>query len=94
MSNLLSQETEKYIHHCESEFKKAQSISSMQMKDWHDVPWTDFFADQSPKKKIPTTGIDKEVIRTICAAVSDIPAGIEAHSQASAALNGLSYHGR
>lgn len=53
----------------------------MQMKDWHDVPWTDFYAHQSSDKKIPATGIDKDVITKICTAVSTVPADIEAHSQ-------------
>ncbi|XP_043284841.1 2-oxoglutarate dehydrogenase, mitochondrial-like [Venturia canescens] len=81
------EQTQKYLEHCESEFKKAQSISTMQMKDWHDVPWTDFFAQQSPDKKIPPTGIDEDVITKICSAVSVVPAGIEAHSQVHRVLD-------
>ena len=55
----------------------------MQMSDWHDVPWTEFFAEQSPDKKIPSTGIDVETIKTICNAVSTVPQGIEVHNQVS-----------
>lgn len=53
----------------------------MQLGDWHDVPWTDFFATQSPKNKIPTTGIDIEIIKTICKAISTPPNDIESHTQ-------------
>ncbi|KAG7189385.1 hypothetical protein KM043_017032 [Ampulex compressa] len=75
------EETQKYLEHCESEFKKAQSISSMQMSDWHDVPWTDFFSSQSPKNKIPRTGIDSTTIKKICQAISTPPKDIEPHAQ-------------
>ncbi|XP_044021317.1 2-oxoglutarate dehydrogenase, mitochondrial-like [Aphidius gifuensis] len=77
----IKQETDKYLDHCDSEHKKAQSISVMQMKDWHDVPWTEFFANQSPKNKIPSTGIDKSLIDKICTAFSTKPEGIEPHGQ-------------
>ncbi|KMQ94199.1 2-oxoglutarate dehydrogenase e1 mitochondrial [Lasius niger] len=75
------EETEKYMSHCEEEFRKAQTISSMQMIDWHDIPWTDFFLNQSPKHIIPPTGIDLTTIKTICNAISTPPKDIEAHVQ-------------
>ncbi|XP_018398395.1 PREDICTED: 2-oxoglutarate dehydrogenase, mitochondrial-like [Cyphomyrmex costatus] len=75
------EEIEKYVSHCEEEFRKAQTISSMQMSDWHDVPWTEFFSNQSPKNKIPPTGIDIATIKTICNAVSTPPKDIEPHVQ-------------
>lgn len=74
---------EKYVNHCEEEFKKAQTISSMQMRDWHDVPWTEFFSHQSPKQMIPPTGVDLTTIKTICNAVSTPPTDIEPHLQVS-----------
>lgn len=75
------QETNKYLDYCESEFKKAQDMSSMKMSDWHDVPWTEFFSNQNPKAKIPSTGIPIADIKEICKATSTSPPGIEAHSQ-------------
>ncbi|XP_011298113.1 2-oxoglutarate dehydrogenase, mitochondrial isoform X1 [Fopius arisanus] len=79
--SFVKQEIEKFREHCESEFKKAQSISTMQMKDWHDVPWTEFFANQSPDNKIPSTGIDRSDIKRICEAFSTKPDDIDPHSQ-------------
>ncbi|OAD56071.1 2-oxoglutarate dehydrogenase, mitochondrial [Eufriesea mexicana] len=75
------EEIDKYWAYCESEFEKAKTIDSMQLSDWHDVPWTDFFANQSPQNKIPPTGIDIETIQAICKAISTPPKDIEAHSQ-------------
>ncbi|KAK1123009.1 hypothetical protein K0M31_008645 [Melipona bicolor] len=63
------------------EFEKAKTIDSMQLSDWHDVPWSKFFSDQSPKNKIPPTGIDIETIKTICKAISTPPHGITPHAQ-------------
>lgn len=80
---LCAQETEKYMSYCEEEFRKAQTISSMQMSDWHDVPWTEFFSNQTPKIKISPTGIDFTTIKTICSAISTPPKDIEAHVQVS-----------
>ncbi|XP_011693118.1 PREDICTED: 2-oxoglutarate dehydrogenase, mitochondrial-like isoform X1 [Wasmannia auropunctata] len=81
------EETEKYLNHCEEEFAKAQTISSMQMSDWHDVPWTEFYSHQSPKNKIPPTGIDIATIKTICTTVSTPPKDIEAHLQVLRAMD-------
>lgn len=78
-----AQEIDKYLDYCEEEYKKAQTISTMQMSDWHDVPWTDFFSNQSPRNKIPPTGIDMSVIKTICNAISTPSRDIEAHAQVS-----------
>ncbi|XP_012349002.2 2-oxoglutarate dehydrogenase, mitochondrial-like [Apis florea] len=75
------EEIEKYWNYCETEFEKAKTIESMQLGDWHDIPWTDFFATQSPKNKIPPTGIDIETIKTICKAISTPPSDIESHTQ-------------
>lgn len=75
------QETENYLSVCESEFKKAQEITIMQISDWYDTPWSDFFENQSPNAKIPATGIDIEDIKTICIAVSTPPKDIEVHKQ-------------
>ncbi|KYM89669.1 2-oxoglutarate dehydrogenase, mitochondrial [Atta colombica] len=75
------EEIEKYMSHCEEEFKKAQTINSIQMNDWHDVPWIEFFSNQSPRKKIPPTGIDIATIKTICIAISTSPKDIECHAQ-------------
>ncbi|XP_050456071.1 2-oxoglutarate dehydrogenase complex component E1-like isoform X1 [Cataglyphis hispanica] len=81
------EEVEKYVNHCEEEFKKAQTISSMQMSDWHDVPWTEFYSHQSPKQMIPATGIDLMIIKTICKAISTPPSNIEAHLQVLRAMD-------
>ncbi|XP_014471222.1 PREDICTED: 2-oxoglutarate dehydrogenase, mitochondrial-like [Dinoponera quadriceps] len=81
------EEISKYLHHCEEEFKKAQTISSMQMSDWHDIPWTDFFSNQSPKNDIPPTGIDMATIKTTCKAISTPPKDIEAHVQVLRAMD-------
>ncbi|KAL0110208.1 hypothetical protein PUN28_013686 [Cardiocondyla obscurior] len=81
------EEIEKYMNYCEEEFKKAQSISSMQMSDWHDVPWTEFFSNQTPRNKIPPTGIDIATIKTICHAISTPPKDIEAHVQVLRAMD-------
>ncbi|XP_043259042.1 2-oxoglutarate dehydrogenase, mitochondrial-like [Colletes gigas] len=75
------EEIQKYWNHCESEFAKAQEIDSMNMSDWHDVPWSEFFASQSPQARIPPTGIDTETIKTICKAISTPPKDIESHGQ-------------
>lgn len=53
----------------------------MQISDWYDTPWTDFFENQNPKAKIPPTGIDLDDIKTICTAVSTPPEDIEVHKQ-------------
>lgn len=71
------------MSYCEEEFKKAQTIISMQMSDWHDVPWTEFFSHQTPKSKIPSTGIDMAIIKTICTSISTPPKDIEPHLQVS-----------
>ncbi|XP_031785214.2 2-oxoglutarate dehydrogenase, mitochondrial-like [Nasonia vitripennis] len=76
----LKEETDKYLAHCESEFEKAKEISSMQMADWHDVPWTDFFSNQSPTNPIPSTGIENEDIQTICKHVSTPPEHMKLHT--------------
>ncbi|XP_071648181.1 2-oxoglutarate dehydrogenase, mitochondrial isoform X3 [Temnothorax longispinosus] len=81
------EEIEKYVSHCEEEFRKAQTISSMQMSDWHDLPWTEFFSNQTPKNKIPPTGIDIATIKTICSAISTPPKDIEAHVQVLRAMD-------
>ncbi|KAL6428974.1 hypothetical protein ACFW04_008058 [Cataglyphis niger] len=81
------EEVEKYVNHCEEEFKKAQTISSMQMSDWHDVPWTEFYSHQSPKQMIPATGIDLTIIKTICKAISTPPTDIDAHLQVLRAMD-------
>ncbi|XP_077266284.1 2-oxoglutarate dehydrogenase, mitochondrial isoform X3 [Temnothorax americanus] len=81
------EEIEKYVSHCEEEFRKAQTISSMQMTDWHDLPWTEFFSNQTPKNKIPPTGIDIATIKTICSAISTPPKDIEAHVQVLRAMD-------
>nr|XP_033338446.1 2-oxoglutarate dehydrogenase, mitochondrial-like [Megalopta genalis] len=75
------EEIQKYWDYCETEFTKAQTIDSMNLSDWHDVPWTDFFANQSPKLGIPSTGIDSETIMTICKHISTPPKDIEVHPQ-------------
>ncbi|XP_076683094.1 2-oxoglutarate dehydrogenase complex component E1 isoform X2 [Andrena cerasifolii] len=75
-----AEEIQKYLDHCEAELKKAQGIDSMNMRDWHDVPWTDFFSNQSPTRPIPPTGIDLNTIETICKAVSTPPKDIEVHN--------------
>jgi len=80
------------MSYCEEEFKKAQTINLIQMNDWHDVPWTEFFSNQSPKQKIPPTGIDIATIKTICIAISTSPKDIECHAQVSYKLYEL-YHG-
>ncbi|XP_057331261.1 2-oxoglutarate dehydrogenase, mitochondrial-like isoform X1 [Microplitis mediator] len=77
----IKQETEKYLEHCEAEFQKAQKINKMQMSDWHDVPWTEFFANQKPENKIPQTGISPSDIKKINTAFSTSPEGIEPHAQ-------------
>ncbi|XP_039306938.1 2-oxoglutarate dehydrogenase, mitochondrial isoform X1 [Solenopsis invicta] len=82
-----NEETEKYMSYCEEEFRKAQTISSMQMSDWHDVPWTEFFSNQTPKIKISPTGIDFTTIKTICSAISTPPKDIEAHVQVLRAMD-------
>ncbi|XP_043489757.1 2-oxoglutarate dehydrogenase, mitochondrial-like isoform X2 [Polistes fuscatus] len=74
------EETEKYLDHCETEFKKAQSIQSMHMWDWHDIPWSEFFSNQSPRNKISASGIDLETIKMICKVLSTPPEGITAHN--------------
>ncbi|RLU22182.1 hypothetical protein DMN91_006563 [Ooceraea biroi] len=81
------QEVDKYLNYCEEEYKKAQSISTIQMSDWHDIPWTEFFSNQSPKNKIPPTGINIAVIKTICSAISIPPKDIEAHVQVLRAMD-------
>ncbi|XP_043526658.1 2-oxoglutarate dehydrogenase, mitochondrial-like isoform X2 [Frieseomelitta varia] len=75
------EEIEKYWNYCETEFEKAKTIDSMQLSDWHDVPWSEFFSNQSPRNKIPPTGIDIEIIKTICKAISTPPHGITPHAQ-------------
>jgi 2-oxoglutarate dehydrogenase E1 component len=70
----------KYEEYCMSEFEKANGISTMQMSDWHDVPWTNFFANQRPTNPIPSTGINKEDILLICQRISELPSNITAHS--------------
>ncbi|XP_024937353.1 2-oxoglutarate dehydrogenase, mitochondrial isoform X2 [Cephus cinctus] len=77
----IKEEIQKYQDHCESEFKKAQSISSMQLSDWHDVPWDEFFANQNPKSKIPPTGIPEAEIRSLSSAISTKPNDIKTHNQ-------------
>ncbi|KAK2580779.1 hypothetical protein KPH14_011514 [Odynerus spinipes] len=76
----VKEEVGKYLEYCETEHKKAQTIQSMHMWDWHDVPWSEFFSNQSPKNPIPPTGIDQETIKTICKIVSTAPDGIEVHN--------------
>ncbi|XP_019700925.1 2-oxoglutarate dehydrogenase, mitochondrial-like [Harpegnathos saltator] len=83
----VKEEISKYLSHCDEEFKKAQTISSMQMSDWHDVPWTDFFSSQSPKNNVPPTGIDTATIKAICKAISTPPKEIEAHVQVLRAMD-------
>ncbi|KAL6255348.1 hypothetical protein P5V15_013686 [Pogonomyrmex californicus] len=83
----VNEETEKYVSHCEEEFRKAQTISTMQMSDWYDVPWTEFFSHQTPRNKIPSTGIDMATIKTICNAISTPPKDIEAHLQVLRAMD-------
>lgn len=78
---LLLQETQRYWDYCETEFEKAKTIDTMQLGDWHDVPWTDFFANQSPQNPIPPTGIDLETMLAICKAISTPPADILPHPQ-------------
>ncbi|CAK9833933.1 2-oxoglutarate dehydrogenase, mitochondrial [Anthophora retusa] len=75
------EETQKYLDYCEAEFEKAKTIDSMNLSDWHDLPWNDFFANQSPHNKIPTTGVDIDTMLTICKAISTPPNDIEAHNQ-------------
>nr|XP_003700147.1 PREDICTED: 2-oxoglutarate dehydrogenase, mitochondrial-like [Megachile rotundata] len=75
------EEIDKYLDYCETEFTEAKKVESMQLTDWHDVPWSDFFANQSPKNKIPPTGIDSNTILAICKAISTPPSDIEAHNQ-------------
>lgn len=75
------QEIDKYWAYCEEEFERAKTRDALQLSDWHDVPWTDFFANQSPQNQIPPTGIDIETIQAICKAISTPPKDIEAHSQ-------------
>lgn len=65
----------------------AQSMSKMQMADWHDVPWSEFFATQNSKKTIPPTGIDINDINKILRAFSTSPADIEAHNQVFRAMD-------
>ena len=74
---------EKYLDHCETEFQKAQSISTMQIQDWYDIPYTDFFSKQNSKRKIPPTGIDIKDIKEICLSFSTCPKGIVPHQQVS-----------
>ncbi|XP_053972570.1 2-oxoglutarate dehydrogenase-like, mitochondrial [Hylaeus volcanicus] len=75
------EEVQKYLEHCEQEYEKAQTIDSVNLSDWHDIPWTDFFANQSPQASIPPTGIDVETILAICKAISTPPKDIESHNQ-------------
>ncbi|XP_046736011.1 2-oxoglutarate dehydrogenase, mitochondrial-like [Diprion similis] len=79
--NEMKAEKENFLQTCETEFKKAQEVTTMHISDWHDTPWSDFFENQSPKAKIPPTGIDSEDIKTICMAVSIPPKDIEVHKQ-------------
>ena len=83
---LTFQEIDKYQSYCESEFEKAKGISSMQMADWHDVPWTDFFSGQSPANPIPPTGLPAEDIEAICAHICTPPANIKPHQMVSLVL--------
>ncbi|XP_050585584.1 2-oxoglutarate dehydrogenase, mitochondrial-like isoform X2 [Bombus affinis] len=78
---IAKEETEKYFDYCETEFEKAKTIDSLHLSDWHDIPWSDFFANQSPNNKIPSTGIDMETMKTICKAISTPPKDIDSHSQ-------------
>ncbi|KAL2720928.1 hypothetical protein V1478_009974 [Vespula squamosa] len=78
--NTFNREIDKYLDHCETEFKKAQSIESIHMWDWHDIPWSKFFSNQSSENKIPMSGIDIETIKTTCTALSTPPEGITVHN--------------
>ncbi|XP_011501639.1 PREDICTED: 2-oxoglutarate dehydrogenase, mitochondrial-like [Ceratosolen solmsi marchali] len=83
----IKEEMEKYEAYCTSEFRKAQEISTMQISDWHDVPWTDFFSKQNAKNPIPHTGISKKDILLICQRISEPPANIKVHSMVYRLLN-------
>ncbi|KAJ8683562.1 hypothetical protein QAD02_019354 [Eretmocerus hayati] len=76
----VKEETEKYYAHCESEFEVAKEITTMNMADWHDVPYSEFYTNQSPTNPIPATGISNEDIQTICQHVSTAPPGITSHT--------------
>ncbi|XP_035734474.1 2-oxoglutarate dehydrogenase, mitochondrial-like [Vespa mandarinia] len=76
----IKEEIDKYLDHCETEFKKAQSIQSIHMWDWHDIPWSKFFSNQSSENKIPKTGINLESIKTMCKTLSTPPEGITVHN--------------
>lgn len=52
----------------------------MNMKDWFDVPWNEFFENQKPKTPIQTTGIPLEDIKTICQKISTAPENIKLHN--------------
>ncbi|XP_020288809.1 2-oxoglutarate dehydrogenase, mitochondrial-like isoform X2 [Pseudomyrmex gracilis] len=82
----VKEQIDKYLNYCEDEFKTAQTISSMQMSDWHDSAWTEFFWNQSPTNKIPPTGIDMTTIKTICTSISTPPKDVEPHAQYLRAL--------
>lgn len=71
---------------CETEYQKALGISMMQMADWHDVPYTEFFANQSPDKPIPPTGMASEDIQKISDHISTAPQGIKVHNVVSALI--------
>ena len=58
----------------------------MEIKDWYDIPYSDFFSKQSPKNKIPPTGIPMEDIKKICSAFSTPPKEIQPHNQVSFCL--------
>ncbi|XP_076282896.1 2-oxoglutarate dehydrogenase complex component E1-like [Lasioglossum baleicum] len=75
------EEIQKFWDHCETEYSKAQKTDSMNMSDWHDIPWTEFFANQSPKIGIPPTGMDVETMRAICKHISTPPTDIDPHPQ-------------
>ncbi|XP_076657627.1 2-oxoglutarate dehydrogenase, mitochondrial [Halictus rubicundus] len=75
------EEIQKFWDHCEAEFTKAQTFDSMNLSDWHDIPWTDFFANQSPKIGIPPTGFDVETMKAICKHISTPPTDILPHPQ-------------
>lgn len=50
------------------------------MWDWHDIPWSEFFSNQTSENKIPESGIDLESIKAMCKVLSTPPQGITVHN--------------
>ncbi|XP_066584804.1 2-oxoglutarate dehydrogenase, mitochondrial-like [Prorops nasuta] len=75
------EEVSKFLNYCETEFQMSQTISSMQISDWFDIPWSEFFSSQSPNNKIPPTGLEIEEIKLMCDKLVKPPEKIATHPQ-------------